>query len=491
MSHSLHDRRGSTGRAWPACRTAPMLRVLLTAAICIHSPAESACAEDLSWEWIPSRLAVSILLEPDPELSPVLARRAGTAVGDRIVAEFGAAVRCSIVDVPPSAAFRCLRTVAVGTPPEWEDRTQTDVFQKHCFVRLARAYEGFTVEAREWDVQLGVVGPLMSRTVGHRDLLPRAVAEVVAAGYRLQARVVGVRQNQAVLRIRGGSLFPPGAIARLLPSGQGLLPVLRRRNDDGSLQPGTVVPWTLLTVESADGAMVDATVHSGLRNPLAGRNRSRTEQWAVAVGRSDLATELTIAGQSRGEPLPGCRVYSADAGASTRLLGTTDALGRITIPPASGRVQTVVVTTKYLPLARFPLVHGAVPRTTAKVPGSAKLLATEEWLADWQTRFTDIYIQRRVLATLAAARIEQGAPEAARALLDASEKVESPRDYVEALELRRRTTKGDAPLESRLLDQLFDDSLAVARKLDDSALQAELRSRLASSLKKGAGPATP
>ncbi len=491
MSHVPHDRRWWRGRASPACRTAPTLRVLVTAAICISSPAGGSCAEDLAWEWTPSRLAVSILLEPDPELSPVLARRTGTAVVDRLVAEFGAAVRCSIVEVPASARFRCLRTVAIGTPPEWEDRAQRDVVQKHCFVRLARGYEGFTVEAREWDVDLGIVGPLMSRTVGHRDLLPRAVAEAVAAGYRPQARVVDVRQSKAALRIRGGSLLPPGATARLLPPGQGLLPVLRRRSDDGSLQPGTVVPWTLLTVESTAGAAVDATVVSGLRNPLGGRNRSRTEQWAVAVGRNDRATELTIAGQSQGEPLPGCRVYSSDAGAPTRLIGTTDALGRITVPPASGRVQTVLVTTKYLPLARFPLVPGAVPRTTATVPGSAKLLATEEWLADWQTRFTDIYIQRRVLATLAAARIEQGAPDAARALLDASEKVESPREHIEALELRRRTTKGDAPLESRLLDQLFNDSLAVARKLDDSALQAELRSRLASSLKKGAAPATP
>lgn len=491
MIHVSPEHRSSHDRAISTRRGVQARPPVLAAAIWLGVLVGNAGAEDFSWEWTPTHLAVSILLEPDPELSPALSRRVGAAVRERIVAQFGAAVRCSIVDLPPDATFRCLRTVTKGTPPVVALRSSNPTSHKHCFVRLARGATGFTIEGREWDVELGVLGPPTRQAVGHVGLLPWGAAAAVASGFRPQLRVVELRQNAAVLRVRGGSLFPPGLIARLLPSGEGLLPVLRKRQADGSLQVGTAVPWTLFTVRHVVGPVVEATVVSGLRNPLGGRNRSRTEQWAVAAGRSDEATQLTIVGQSKEEPLPDSRVFLADVDASPKLLGTTDARGRITIPPAPGRVRMVLVTTRYLPLARFPLVTGTVPQTTALVPGSAKLLATEAWLADWQSRFTDVYIQRRVLATLASARIEQGAFDSARALLEASEKMESPRLHIEALELRRRTTRGDEPLESRLLEQLFDGSLDVVRKLDDSAVQAELRNRLASSTKKSVEGAAP
>lgn len=445
--------------------------------------ASRAYAEDFHWEWSPTHVAVSIVVDPDPDLSPALVRRTAAAVVASMRAEFGAAVKGTVVELDPAAAVRWSESLTSGGPASAEIASTETELRKRCVVRLARGPTGYSVEAREWDVDLGLVGPLVRRTVSHRDLIAATAAEAATSGFRPPARIDEVRQNVAIMRLRGGSLFPAEATSRLLRIGDGFAPVLRRRNADGSLQPAVAVPWTLLAVKDVRGPVVEAAVVTGLRNPLGGRNRSRTEQWAVAVGRSSEPTELTLTAQRGGSPLAGCRVFAGDDGNAAHLVGTTDERGRIVVPSAEGCVRTIVVTTRYLPLAKFPLAPGSIPRLTAAVPGDPTILETEYWLADWQAEFTDLYIQRRVLATLASARIEQGSLDAARSLLDALDQVGSPRTQVESLELRRRTTKVDGPIETRLLDRLFGDSLDVVRKLDDSAVQAELRSRLAAAAK--------
>lgn len=451
--------------------------------------ADRASSQDYGWEWSTNRVAASIVVERRSELSPSLVREVREAALLRAQQVLGQGVSVEFVNLTPLEAER-LR--GARDDRAWFDLRQAAAaagHDLHWTIVLRKTAEGFEAVAAQRDVDLATTGAVVRRTTTHRDLLPAVAAEAMVDAFRPTTRIVELRQSRAVMKVRGGMLIPSATLVQLVQPGDAYLPVIRRRGTDGDLEAGKSVPWTLLAVDSIDAATIQATVVSGLRNPLGGRNRSRSEQWAVAAGKPTGSTIIEIVGQREKTPLVGCRLYASAQG-QTHLIGTTDARGRVVVPAMGSRTQSIVVTTKYLPLAKFPLVPGLTAQLNVPVPGNARIIDTEHWLADWQAEFTDLFIHRRVLATLASARIEQGNLASAQSLLESLDRAGSPRRLVETLEARRRTTTVEGPVESRLVARLFDDSQNVATQLDDATTIHEIRSRLSAAQKTGTG-ATP
>ena len=114
--------------------------------------------------------------------------------------------------------------------------------------------------------------------------------------------------------------------------------------------------------------------------------------------------------QSRagGAPLADCEVFSIGDAKSAKSLGRTDAAGRLRIEPTHGRALSLIVASRFLPLARVPLLPGLEAAVTVPVAADRRLRGAEDWLTDWQTEFLDLYIRRRALMAAAGIHLERG-----------------------------------------------------------------------------------
>ena len=158
--------------------------------------------------------------------------------------------------------------------------------------------------------------------------------------------------------------------------------------------------------------------------------------------------------------------------------GRTAAAGRLRIETTHGRALTLIVTSRFLPLARVPLLPGLESAVTVPVAADGRLRGAEDWLTDWQTEFLDLYIRRRALMAAAGIHLERGEIPAARTLLAQVDRVGSPSRQVESLEIRRRASIDGDPAAAKLLDQLFTETLLTVRALDDTTTQLDLQKRI-------------
>jgi hypothetical protein len=424
--------------------------------------AQAATSSDgSSWIWTAQRVALAVETDGHPSLSPGLVRAVRETVGREAQAKFGAAWKIRVpeqFDRPPPAEI---------------------LDEKLIRIRLIRSGGEYVIEASETDASLRSTGPVVRRSVRQRGKAGEAAASAAIAAYRPTARIDDVRGDQAVLRFRGEALLPAEMRAELVARREGFVPLLRRRDRDGRVAGVDRVPWTVLSIRDEGAAPSHATIVSGLRSPLAGRRRGRVEALALATGKPTGSTVLSITGVAGGGPIAGASVYEVVAGSPSIVLGTTDDRGRITIAADDGRVRTLVVAGRYLPLARLPLVAGLDAEVSAPLPVDARLFEAERRLANVQSEFTDRLVLRRVLALTAATQLERGDKQAATTTLARLGQVGSITDFADSLESRRRLMGLGPSTSDRLIDRLYTEALAAMRAADDRQTMAELQKRLA------------
>jgi hypothetical protein len=443
----------------------------------------AASIDDSSWTWTPQPVVIAVETEGDPRLSPGLVRQVRETIGVEVQARFGAAWKTRITDrfdeILPTDGEK--PAAKAGPPPTSDEAAATgeELDEKRIRVLLAHRGGEYVVEALEIDRMLRSTGPLVRRTVRQRGMVGAAAAEAVIAAYRPTARIVDIRGDQGVLRLRGESLLSDEARAELTGRGQGFLPLLRRRDRDGRILSVDRVPWTVLSVRDGGAKPLTVGIISGLRSPLAGRRRGRIEALAIAAGKPSGETVMTITAGAGGGPLDGAFVYDVVAGGPSTLLGTTDQRGRITIAADDGRIRTLVIAGRYLPLARLPLIAGLEPEASAPLPVDARLFDAERRLSNLQSEFTDLLVLRRVLALTAATQLERGDKSAATATLARLGQVGSTAAFTDALEARRRTMELGPSTADRLIDRLYSEALSAMRAVDDRQALAELQKRLA------------
>jgi len=420
-----------------------------------------ASSDNASWLWTPQPVAFAIETDSDPSLSPGLVREVRESIEAEARAKFGAAWKTRFVE------------------PFFEPGGGDVADEKRITVRMTRAAGEYVVEASETDPSLRSTGPSVRRAARQRALVGTTAARAAIAAYRPTARIDDVRGDQAVLRLRGEALLPAEVRAELVVRGEGFVPMLRRRDRDGKVASVDRVPWTVLKIRDGGDSPAAVTIESGLRSPLAGRRRGRVEALASAAGKPSGSTIVTITSGTGGEPLAGVSVYEIGAGGTATSSGTTDEGGRITIAADGGRVRTLVVAGRYLPLARLPLIAGLDAEVAAPVPVDGRLFEAERKLANLQSEFTDRMVLRRVLALTAATQLERGDKAAAAATLARLGQVGTVAEFADALESRRRLMDLGPSTSDRLIDRLYGEALAAMRAVDDRQAQAELERRLA------------
>lgn len=443
----------------------------------------ATAATDAAWAWKPYRVEISLVAADRPEVTPSLVAEVAASVEHRVRQTYGAAWQATVDRRKPVGELHALESrLGAITVENWQASTP-EPWDKVLVVVLAHNGSAYHVLGRELDTALNLPGPVVERVTSDRRLLDDVVFEVIAAAFRPVGRVAEASGGKCTVELRAAGLLPESSWPLVVGPGDAYLPMLRARRRDGNYSDTKLIPWTLLEIEDAVTAdehapQLTCRVQTGLTNPLGMRQRGRHEAWVIEAGHPNGDTTLTVQSRAGGVPLPDCEVFSIGDGKSARSLGRTDAAGKLRIETTHGRTLTLIVASRFLPLARVPLLPGLEAGVTVPVAADGRLRGAEDWLTDWQTEFLDLYIRRRALLAAAGVHLERGEIPAARTLLAQVDHVGSPSQRIESLEIRRRASINGDPAAAKLLDQLFTDTLLTVRALDDTATQLDLQKRI-------------
>lgn len=461
--------------------------LIIAVAAIVSSPqlSNNAAAEDVAGPWSPYRTALIVVADKSPQLTPSCLADVAAELRRSLQTTGGDAWTISAVDAEqvPSVLLNAAR-VASAASPVTAPAAPRDEFDKLLFCTLVYDGRTYRILVREWDTGCQSLGPATMATAVHRELIADAAHNAVCRAFRLLAKVEPAESGKMRLSVKAGGLLSDAAWPLLARQGDAFVPLLRARRRDGDYEQARPIPWTLLElvdVRRSDSGppVVLCEVRSGVNNPLAARRRGRHEAWALAAGRPDGETTLVVQSQSDKTPVADCEIFAVGPERQTRSLGRTNVDGKLSVASTDGRPLRLVVAGRYLPLAQFPLLPGLEPEVTVPIAADGRLRGTEDWLTDWQTEFLDLYVRRRALMAAASTMIERGEMTAATKLLDQVERIGSPAERIQSLEIRRRTAaSGGDPAASKIIDQLFAEVLATVRQLDDAAALVDLRRRL-------------
>ncbi len=444
---------------------------------------EARAASDVAWAWKPYRIEIALVAADRPEITPSLVAEVAATVERRIRQTYGSAWQATVGRRGATEKLHALETRLDALSVEDWQVSANDAPDKVLIVVLSHDGSTYRVLGRELDAVLKSFGPAVERTATDRRLLDDAVEDVISAAFRPVGRVIDAAAGKSTIELRAAGLLPESSWPQVARLGDVYLPILRARRRDGSYSDTKSIPWTLLEIEDAvlvDGLAPRLTcrVQTGLINPLGVRQRGRNEAWVIGAGRPSGDTLLTVQSRAGGVPLADCEVFSLGDAKSANSLGRTDAAGRLRIESTHGRALSLIVASRFLPLARVPLLPGLDSDVTVPVAADGRLREAEDWLTDWQTEFLDLYIRRRALMAAAGVHLERGDIPAARTLLAQVDRVGSPSQRIESLEIRRRASVDGDPAAAKLLDQLFTETLLTVRALDDTTTQLDLQRRI-------------
>ena len=218
--------------------------------------------------------------------------------------------------------------------------------------------------------------------------------------------------------------------------------------------------WTYLIVTEVDNGQAICQVYSGLRNPLGGRRRGRTEQYALLLRSPPGTTRLVL--RSRTDParrLIGYDVYAyGPESKATVHLGRTGSDGGIDVPPGPQRLRLLLVKHGDALLVRLPIVPGEAPQLTAVVPDDDRRLQAEGLIVGLQENLVDSVVRRAILAAQTRNRIEEGKLDEAGQLIEELRRLRTQQQFLLQLEKERQRLVSDDPVVQRKIDKLFDDT---------------------------------
>lgn len=434
--------------------------VLVVAAVCGTCGWVAACrADDAAWEWSPYRVHLDFSCEPAPQLDREFFETILESAAERLRETFTAAWQLSV----PSAA---------------DSESAAMSFDKRFDIRVSYRQERYRIAVVEHDAATATASPPVVRETPQRECVAETITAAVRSAFRPLAQIDDLRGTSARLRFRAAATTDHVEERKLLTANKTFVPYVRRLDREGMVLGVEPVAWTLLAVDELRGNEAAAVIVSGRHDTLGVRRRGRSERIAIAAGQPNGTTTLHIT-TADGRPLAGCRVYADDEGTASAIPEGVQP-GTFTLAADRGRLKRIVVTTRFVPLAKFPLVPGLVGELVVPVSVDPALLAAEERLVQWQSNFLDLHIRRRMLLTLASSKLEQEQPDAARNLMARFDQTDRPTERIAELKSLQRRLAAEAGVSRSAVERMFTDAALAAEALDDGPAAAELRKRLPS-----------
>jgi len=453
----------------------------LTALIACTRPA--AADEQQVWELTPYRIQLIVAFARGAELTPQLQADLRAYLAERIDALQGAAWDVAIVPAARSlqpTMTTAIESITVASLPE-----ESLKFDKVMLLAVSPSAGGYQATAREFDVRTATWSTPVSRPVRQLFKLRDAALTAVFRAFAPLAKISGVRDGQAVLRLRAAALPPRDRDLKPVQPGDVFLPVVRRAGNERLPDRILRIPWTFCTVEEITPEEVRCRLDSGLRSPLEGRRSAHVEVLALGVSAPQRPTTLVL--QSAAEPpqaISGYDVYVARAGAQQpAFLGRTDRQGQLLVPPVEKPLRVLLVRYGSEQVARLPLVPGLQPRLVATLPHDERRIEVEEFFSGLEDDLIDLAARRAFLLNGAQARLQSRQFGQAEQFLAELRKLPEGSEFVRsrAQELAKGVS-ADPALQSRLEARLAEMQEVLAAQNDRKALD-----QLAEQLRKSRG----
>jgi len=476
---SGQDARAPSGQA--SSRRLVCCAALLAALIAGTRPA--AADEQQVWELTPYRIQLIVAFAPHPELTPQLQADVRAYLAERIAALQGAAWDVTIVPAARSLQARisaAIENIAAESLPQ-----ESLKFDKVMLLAVSAAEGGYQATAREFDVRTATWSTPVERPARQLFKLRDAAVSAVFRAFAPLAKLSGVRDGQAVLRLRAAALPPRDRDLRPVQPGDVFLPVMRRAGDQRQSDRILPIPWTFCTVEEITAEEVRCRLESGLRSPLESRPSAHVEILALGVVPPQRPSTLVL--QSAAQPrqaLSGYEVYVARAGAQQPVpLGRTDRQGQLLVPPGEEPLRVLLVRYGSEQVARLPLVPGLQSRLVATLPQEERQIEAEEFLSSLEDDLIDLCARRAFLLNGAQARLQ------ARQFGQAEQFLAELRKLPEGPEFARsragelaKSVSADPAVQSRLEARLAEIQQVLGAQGDRKAVE-----QLAEQLRKSKG----
>jgi hypothetical protein len=492
LKHRVPRITSAAGLRFSFCATnfpTTIFTAIATAALCVFF-ATAAAAQDRGWEYAPYRIRAMLSIDAPGGLADRLAIELPEYLSRRVTATVGPAWAFEVQLTSGVSRHAVLVDIEATSAPS-ADFNASDAAQSDKLLLLAvRATpDGFELAAREFDSFVQRWSPPIRRVSRQADMLPEQMFALVWHAVAPLARLEldPSAKDRVQLHVRAAELLRARPSVPWARDAEVYLPILRRTTRSGALAENgiQVVPWTYIETAEVDDEKVVGRVRSANRQPLAGRRQGRVKQVAIAI-RSDLDdTHLQL--QSRSDPnkpLVGYEVFAQQDGGELDLLGSSDASGRVEIPPGDTRITTVVIKHGGQLLARLPIVPGAANELIVPLPDDDARLAAESRLAALREDLIDVVARRNILSARIRQKVAQKDISAAQELLRALDELPGLPQFNLTLTTAARALRSDDPQIQRRIDRLFEATQSVLAQYLNPRQISELHDEVASAQRK-------
>lgn len=457
-------------RSWPTWRLA-----LLCVGLLGGLAAADAHAAQSVWELTPYRIRVLLAVASKPELTERLAEQVRAIVTERSDSSIGAAWDLHFEPAPAALQTAMLASLdtmtAASLPAELLDGDD----DKAILLTIDYRNGDYLVGARDFDLRCRLDTAAVYRSVVDRATLGDEAFRAVAAAFAPLAQIESDpdKEDKArfKLRLRAAALPLIDPTLMAVRPGDVFRGAIRFNDRDGKLRKLMPLDWTFLTVQEVNGSELAANLHSGLRSPLSGRRRGRSEQLALLTRPPGGSTRLQLGsralagkpGSSR--PLAGYDIYSHPADSpTTTLLGRTDGRGELTVPADASPVRVLLVKHGGETMARLPIMPGLLPVAHAEVPDDDARLAAEGQVTGLQENLVELVANRAVLMVRIRARMRDGKLDEAKQLMEELRKLGRQDELSLLIDMRKRAAISDDPRMQKKIDRLFEDTREIVNR---------------------------
>lgn len=426
------------------CRFLAMVAVLaLTALSCAaqeaaeEAPMDGLLSVDRAWDYRPYRVRVWICTDGSPEVNANFDRMV-SGLQRRAQLADPSAWELLISRAPNPWAFRL--PGIIENPEghrEFSELPELKHDDKLMVVCLKTTGGLIHCSVREFDILTQQWGALGRRDVAQWTQLDGSVYDLVATAFMPLARVdrVDVNNNvfmqaRAVNLCRRAEENEEGEWELVDNSGSPVwvrdddmfLPIIRRVGRDGKLDKLAPVEFTFLTINSVDGADVEATVQSSTRAPLAGRTSNRAQKLALVIRPPAENTTLTLVSRNdENKALEGFEVYSRRIGAekeeASEYLGQTNWRGQISIPPSENGLRVIFIKRGSRALKKIPIMPGLYDQLKTTLPNDEARLYAEGIIKGLRSEVLNLVAQRAVYEEQIEIRLNRNDIEGAKDML--------------------------------------------------------------------------
>ncbi len=149
------------------------------------------------------------------------------------------------------------------------------------------------------------------------------------------------------------------------------------------------------------------------------------------------------------------------------------------IPPGDGRYRILLIRDGQELLARLPMVPGASPVMTAKIPDDTQRLEVEAFVVGLQETVVDLVARRAVLLARAEARLDANDLTEAEKLIEQLRRLETREQLQQRIATERRRFASSDPTVQGKIDRLFNETTQLLGRYlnpaDVEMLQRRLR----------------